>query len=50
MFRISVSAVHTSALFAGVLMVLVFTGIGRAAPRPGVHRSGGGRAIHSKRD
>ena len=34
MFRISVSAVHTSALFAGVLIVLVFTGIGRAAPDP----------------
>src|SRR6201990_511046 len=34
MFRISVSAVHTSALFAGVLIVLVFTGIGRAAPNP----------------
>ncbi|MDT7815682.1 MAG: hypothetical protein QOJ42_5598, partial [Acidobacteriaceae bacterium] len=27
MFRISVSAVHMSALFAGVLIVLVFTGI-----------------------
>ena len=34
MFRISVSAVHTSALFAGVLIVLVFTGVGRAAPNP----------------
>ena len=34
MFRIFVSAVHTSALFAGVLIVLVFTGIGRAAPDP----------------
>jgi nitrous oxidase accessory protein NosD len=34
MFRISVSAMHTSALFAGVLIVLVFTGIGRAAPDP----------------
>jgi nitrous oxidase accessory protein NosD len=34
MFRISVSAVHTSALFAGVLIVLVFTGIGRADPDP----------------
>ena len=34
MFRISVSAVHMSALFAGVLIVLVFTGIGRAAPNP----------------
>jgi hypothetical protein len=34
MFRISVSAVHTSAHFAGVLIVLVFTGIGRAAPDP----------------
>jgi nitrous oxidase accessory protein NosD len=34
MFRISVSAVHTSALFAGVLIVLGFTGIGRAAPDP----------------
>jgi nitrous oxidase accessory protein NosD len=34
MFRISVSAVHTFALFAGVLIVLVFTGIGRAAPNP----------------
>ena len=49
MFRISVSAVHTSALFAGVLIVLVFTGVGRGA-RPDMHRSGGGRAIHSKRD
>ena len=34
MFRISVSAVHTSALFAGVLVVLVFTGIARGAPDP----------------
>ncbi len=34
MFRISVSAMHTSALFAGGLIVLVFTGIGRAAPDP----------------
>ena len=34
MFRISVSAVHTSALFAGGLIVLVFTEIGRAAPDP----------------
>ena len=34
MFRISVSAVHTSALFAGVLMILVFTGVGRGAPNP----------------
>ena len=34
MFRISVSAVHTSALFAGVLIVLVFTGVGRGAPNP----------------
>src|ERR1700750_2152427 len=34
MFRISVSAVHTSALFAGVLIVFVFTRIGRAAPNP----------------
>src|SRR6201996_5768377 len=30
-FRISVSAVHTSALFAGVL---IFTGVGRAAADP----------------
>ena len=34
MFRISVSAMHTSALFAGVLIVLVFTGVGRGAPNP----------------
>ena len=34
MFRISVSAVHVSALFAGVLIVLVFTGVGLAAPNP----------------
>jgi parallel beta helix pectate lyase-like protein len=34
MFPISVSAVHTSALFAGALIVLVFTGVGRGAPNP----------------
>ena len=34
MFRIFVSAAQTSALFAGVLIAFVFTGVGRGAPDP----------------
>ena len=34
MFRIFVSAAQTSALFAGVLIAFVFTGVGRGAPNP----------------
>lgn len=50
MFRIFVSAAQTPALFAGILIGLVFTGVGRAAPDPTCVQVAAGESIQKAID